>query len=179
MEYAPSLPATELKLECYSGMFSGCTKLIETPILPATVMAEGCYGNMFSGCSNLKQATDLLATTLAKRCYLNMFLGCSQLHSLNMYATTLGEDSIKEMLEGAGSDTSGGASAGGLAHCVSGMESQIQHYLPSNPSWTAVGDLTDGDQSLTNGASLGNNARGNDVAGLPPEQLNARSPKRS
>lgn len=172
-----------LGAQCYKGMFSGCMNLTlnEDFSLLATDLTSECYEKMFNYCSSivLPAGFVLPVENLADGCYKSMFSSCAKIHEVRLYARALGSISLTDFLSNAGTDTSGGASAGGVVHCVSGMESQIQQYLPSNPSWTAVGDLTDGGQSLTNGASLGNNARGNDVAGLPPEQLNAPSPKRS
>ncbi len=38
---------------CYSGMFRGCTGLVEAPALPATTLAASCYNGMFSGCTGI------------------------------------------------------------------------------------------------------------------------------
>ena len=76
---APTLPATNLAQECYSGMFSGCTNLTEAPLLPATKLAKECYADMFSGCTNLTEAPLLPATNLAQECYSGMFNCCINL----------------------------------------------------------------------------------------------------
>ena len=76
---APSLPATILAEECYSGMFSSCTSLVNAPSLPATNLSPGCYQAMFSGCTALVSAPALPATTLAEGCYMNMFDYCTSL----------------------------------------------------------------------------------------------------
>ncbi len=38
-------------------MFYGCTALTKAPELPATTLKMGCYSQMFKGCSNLKEVT--------------------------------------------------------------------------------------------------------------------------
>lgn len=50
---APTLPATTLTANCYSGMFGQCTALTTPPALPATALAENCYLGMFLGCTAL------------------------------------------------------------------------------------------------------------------------------
>ena len=50
------LPATDLRVFCYSKMFSDCTKLETAPELPATELQSECYQKMFSGCTALQTA---------------------------------------------------------------------------------------------------------------------------
>lgn len=69
------LPATVLNTSCYFAMFSGCSRLKNSPILPATVLANNCYASMFNSCKSLKNAPELPATELAYSCYQNMFCG--------------------------------------------------------------------------------------------------------
>jgi len=73
------LPATTLAVNCYRGMFSGCTGLTTAPVLPATTLVESCYYNMFHGCTGLTTAPELPATMLAVNCYMYMFSGCTGL----------------------------------------------------------------------------------------------------
>lgn len=73
------LPATTLAHSCYSGMFMGCTSLVNAPELPATALAEYCYSDMFRDCTSLAKAPELPATTLVDYCYYYMFKGCSSL----------------------------------------------------------------------------------------------------
>lgn len=47
------LPATSLRLYCYSEMFSGCTGLTSIPALSAIGLPSYCYQEMFYGCSRL------------------------------------------------------------------------------------------------------------------------------
>ena len=85
-----SLPATTLASGCYSGMFFGCTNLVNAPTLPATTLTEGCYNSMFNGCTGLTTAPELPATTLANSCYGGMFYGCTKLvNAPTLPATTL------------------------------------------------------------------------------------------
>lgn len=84
---APSLPATNLSPGCYQAMFSGCTALVSAPALPATTLAEGCYMNMFDYCTSLKNAPVLNAATLVQGCYNYMFRDCSSLASVKCLAT--------------------------------------------------------------------------------------------
>ena len=87
------LPATTLTINCYSGMFNGCTGLTTAPTLPATTLASNCYQSMFAGCTNLTTAPELPATTLAIQCYQDMFDGCISLvngpSSIGTSATTI------------------------------------------------------------------------------------------
>ena len=73
------LPATNLAMMCYLGMFADCTSLTTAPALPATTLATGCYANMFYGCTSLTTAPELPATTLVDCCYQNMFQNCTSL----------------------------------------------------------------------------------------------------
>ena len=81
------LPATNLTVGCYTGMFSGCTGLTSAPELPATTLTARCYAAMFSGCTGLTNAPALLATTLPEECYQEMFSGCTGLSSVVCSAT--------------------------------------------------------------------------------------------
>ena len=83
-----SLPATTLANHCYSGMFQGCTNLVNAPELPATTLADECYSDMFEGCTNLTTAPDLPATTLVTRCYSRMFQDCTKLNYIKAMFTT-------------------------------------------------------------------------------------------
>ena len=54
----PKLPATKLKMECYSYMFSGCTSLVEPPagwFLPVQTTDSGSCYEMFSYCTKLQK----------------------------------------------------------------------------------------------------------------------------
>lgn len=86
-----SLPATTLTERCYSGMFEGCTNLVNSPELPATTMAVHCYRSMFNTCPSLLTAPNLPSTTLAEGCYYSMFSHCSGLTTVQttLPATTL------------------------------------------------------------------------------------------
>ena len=86
---APTLPSTQLRPYCYSGMFYGCTSLSSAPELPATQLAEYCYDSMFEGCTSLSSAPELPATQLADWCYNGMFKGCTQLSYVKMMATDI------------------------------------------------------------------------------------------
>ena len=78
------LPATNLKQDCYDGMFYQCTSLTTAPELPAITLAESCYRIMFKNCSALTTAPELPATTLADNCYRFMFYKCSSLNSIKI-----------------------------------------------------------------------------------------------
>ena len=83
---APELPATDLAVECYSGMFSGCISLTNAPALPATTLARECYANMFNGCTALTDAPELPATTLAVWSCAGMFNQCTALTNVSRLA---------------------------------------------------------------------------------------------
>ena len=88
-----SLPATTLVSNCYSGMFGGCTSLVNAPELPATTIASNCYQNMFNGCTSLTTAPELPATALASYCYNYMFRDCTSLNYIKaMFTTTPSDD---------------------------------------------------------------------------------------
>ena len=94
-----TLPATAIDVDCYYGMFKGCTSLTTPPAaLPATTLAIDCYNSMFYGCTSLTSAPTISATTLANRCCNQMFYDCRTLTTAPvLYATTLTTGSYKEM----------------------------------------------------------------------------------
>lgn len=63
------LPATTLAINCYYGMFQGCTSLTNAPELPARTLVSSCYSNMFYGCSKLNYIK-MLATKVTAQSYL-------------------------------------------------------------------------------------------------------------
>ena len=92
------LPATTLKMRCYSSMFSGCSALTTAPELPATTLAADCYMTMFQYCRSLTTAPALPATTLANQCYRFMFDSCSSLTTAPaLPATTLTQSCYESM----------------------------------------------------------------------------------
>ena len=71
------LPATTLKMECYSGIFKNCFSLTTAPEkLPAESLVSNCYQQMFDGCTALTTAPELPAENLAPNCYKMMFNLC-------------------------------------------------------------------------------------------------------
>ena len=96
------LPATTLASWCYSYMFSGCTRLVNTPTLPAETLKTGCYQGMFNGCTSLTTVPSVLpATKLADYCYYQMFYGCTSLTSApTLPATTLKTECYYQMFRG-------------------------------------------------------------------------------
>ena len=87
------LPATDLPIGCYSGMFKNCSYLTAAPELPATRVVENCYNDMFNGCSSLTTAPALPATEgqYPNSCYMNMFAGCSNLNYIKMLLTDVSD----------------------------------------------------------------------------------------
>ena len=75
------LPATDLRVFCYSKMFSDCTKLETAPELPATELVNNCYDQMFYNCTSLTATPMLPATELQSECYQKMFSGCTALQT--------------------------------------------------------------------------------------------------
>ena len=97
---APQLPATTLSIQCYQYMFRDCTSLVEAPVLPATTLSTECYSNMFRGCTSLVNAPELPAT-LATYCYYNMFKDCTSLvNAPELPATTLADNCYEGMFYG-------------------------------------------------------------------------------
>ena len=86
---APALPAINLAMGCYAGMFDSCTSLITAPALPARTLADGCYNGMFQNCTKLTTAPELPATALADGCYGSMFNGCTSLNYIKCLATDI------------------------------------------------------------------------------------------
>ena len=78
------LPATNLKQDCYDGMFYQCTSLTNAPKLSSMSLAVSCYQHMFNGCASLTTAPELPATTLADNCYRYMFYKCSSFNSIKI-----------------------------------------------------------------------------------------------
>ena len=100
------LPATNLKISCYDGMFYQCTSLTNAPKLPSMNLTEHCYGYMFHSCTSLETAPKLPATTLANYCYLDMFLGCTSLTTApELSAKTLAAHCYNSMFYGCSSLT--------------------------------------------------------------------------
>ena len=94
------LPATTLKKQCYSYMFSGCTNLRKTPKLPAATLTNSGYSYMFENCVSLTEAPELPADTLDVYCYNRMFYGCISLTKApKLPATTLTTACYKSMFE--------------------------------------------------------------------------------
>ena len=84
------LPAANLKISCYDGMFYQCTSLTNAPKLPSMNLTENCYRYMFHSCTSLATAPKLPATRLANSCYCQMFQDCSSLITApELPATTL------------------------------------------------------------------------------------------
>lgn len=84
---APNLPATTIKNSCYSYMFENCMSLVETPELLADTLEPYCCNRMFYNCIALTKAPTLLSTTLATACYKNMFENCKSLFSVKILYT--------------------------------------------------------------------------------------------
>ena len=82
--YAPKLSSMSLAVSCYQHMFDGCTSLTTAPELPATTLADYCYCGMFHLCLALTTAPELPTTTLADNCYIYMFYKCSSLNSIKI-----------------------------------------------------------------------------------------------
>ena len=98
---APALPATTLASNCYTTMFHSCTSLTQAPDLPATTLANFCYSDMFHSCTSLTKAPALPATTLASGCYSGMFNGCTSLtQAPALPATTLASVCYASMFQG-------------------------------------------------------------------------------
>ena len=93
-----TLPATEMKPNCYRNLFFGCTSLVNAPELPATTLAEGCYRSLFEGCDKIVSAPELPATTLATNCYIYLFKSCTSLvNAPALPATTLAANCYKAL----------------------------------------------------------------------------------
>lgn len=94
------LPATTLKKQCYSYMFSGCTNLRKAPKLPAATLTNSGYSYMFENCLSLTESPELPADTLDVYCYNRMFYGCTSLAKApTLPATTLATACYKNMFE--------------------------------------------------------------------------------
>lgn len=70
-------------------MFMNCYELINPPkILPATTLADSCYQSMFYSCHKLRFAPELPAKTLVASCYKFMFADCTELRYVKALFTT-------------------------------------------------------------------------------------------
>ncbi len=87
LKTAPELPATDLAVSAYEGMFQN-SGLTATPSLLAMTLYEKCYSSMFAGCKYLEGPVVLPAKDLATKCYSFMFDGASVLNSVVCLATT-------------------------------------------------------------------------------------------
>ena len=95
---------SECAIECFYGMFQGCTSLENAPSIPSVAMAEGCCSYMFSGCKLLKSVNTLASTSLAAKCYSYMFSGCTSLEtSPSILASELVESCCRCMFNGCSS----------------------------------------------------------------------------
>ena len=98
---APTLPALNAPRWCYANMFYRCTSLTTAPALPATTIGDNAYNSMFYGCTSLTTAPVLNATTIADACYKNMFQGCTGLTIVqSLPATTLANNCYRGMFIG-------------------------------------------------------------------------------
>lgn len=112
LQYAPELPAMDIKANGYQEMFTGCTSLSEAPDLPATTINGSSYRSMFgaakvnnvdySGCTSMETGPlSLPATTMSNNCYQGMFKGCTLLVAApRIDATTLADYCFQEMFSG-------------------------------------------------------------------------------
>lgn len=92
------LPAAYVTAFSYQHMFQGCTSLVNAPILSGMVMGRGCYQYMFMGCTSLVTAPELPAKSLALECYFSMFMGCTSLTTApELPATTLADSCYGQM----------------------------------------------------------------------------------
>ena len=163
-----SLPATTLANHCYSGMFQGCTNLVNAPELPATTLADDCYGGMFQDCTSLTTAPELPATTLTSNCYEGMFYGCTGLTRAPsvLLATTLESSCYLYMFNGCTSLTNAPElPATTLAYnCYNGMFYGCTNLVnaPELPATTLVkrcySNMFNGCSNLTTAPALPANA---------------------
>ena len=86
---APDMPALNLARSCYSGMYNGCTGLVNPPkVLPAKVLNIECYYAMFAYCSGFSTAPVIKAETLAQDSLSATFGGCSSLSRIEVNFTS-------------------------------------------------------------------------------------------
>lgn len=96
------LPADELVIGCYRGMFYKCTSLTAAPELPATKLHSNCYSSMFQNCSSLTTAPSLIASipSWTVQCYSQMFMNCTGLTTPpQLPSTTLGRGCYENMFD--------------------------------------------------------------------------------
>lgn len=118
----PDLPFRKLGEYCYSGLFRGCTRLVEpldvldvdemdygccysmfskcasltkAPALPCMNLSEACYQWMFGECTSLTEAPELPAVILKGFCYKEMFTGCTSLKSIKMMGAKIETSNVK------------------------------------------------------------------------------------
>lgn len=100
---APELPATKLHSNCYTSMFQNCSSLTTAPSLIASIPSwtVQCYSQMFMNCTGLTTPPQLPSTTLGIGCYENMFNNCKNLTTApSLQATTLNDNCYRSMFYG-------------------------------------------------------------------------------
>lgn len=98
---APELHATQLAKSCCVSMFRRCKSLVTAPdVLPAKNLALNCYAGMFAECVNLAKTPVLPAEVLENGCYSSMFEDCHALREVTMLAHHIEETNVEEWLGG-------------------------------------------------------------------------------
>ena len=128
---APTLPATELAVNCYREMFQSCG-LTTAPALPATELKNYCYEHMFNGCTALTTAPELPAKTLVSNCYGCMFQSCTNLTEVTIKAESWAERALSSWLNKV--KTTNGTIYCKEAFYETNLESEGTSYIPEN--WT-------------------------------------------
>lgn len=75
----PELPALNVSIEGYYGMFENCVSLTLPPIIKATYINHRGLTNMFNGCTSLLESTELNLNFVGSGGLARMFNGCSSL----------------------------------------------------------------------------------------------------
>jgi len=100
------LPATKLTIQCYNGMFQGCSGLTTIPVIDVDCNgASEAMKNMFSGCKNLTTVAkgSKISGTMGSSCCEGMFKGCTALESVPsglLPSTNLAYGCYKDMFIG-------------------------------------------------------------------------------
>lgn len=76
---------------CFRRLFYDCSTIVSVSakFLPATILSIDCYYGMFYGCTSLVNAPELPALNLAVDCYRELFYRCNKLNYIKMLATDI------------------------------------------------------------------------------------------
>ena len=98
------IPMTDLKNSALKNMFQGCSNLEAPPReLPAKTLVGSvveCYRDMFSGCTKITQSPNIMATDISSDSFKYMFNGCTNLKVIRMMSKTWTSGAFTDWVDG-------------------------------------------------------------------------------